>query len=100
MSCVAHILRGISVLALCACTKTPDEAVVKINSTGYKMDRVQSDLATPIVDEIVRVRSSRVIMNACVNISPGKVIQLQRELAARSTAELVLVRSEAACLPD
>lgn len=49
----------------------------------YRVADVRSALATPAVDEVVRLQPGRVTILSCRSTPPAKVVQLVAELQAR-----------------
>lgn len=70
---------------------------VRITPTSYQVGDVKSELATPIVDEVVRVKPSRVLILACRAARPPKIIQFEQELRARHQVELTLTLVDEGC---
>jgi ribosomal protein L24 len=68
------------------------EVDVQISPAMYRIGTIRSSLATPVVDEAVKIKPSKVTIYACSTTPPSKVIQFQREFSSRSKAELVLIR--------
>ena len=88
-----HTVIGISLAvltatALTACTR--EIAVVRIFPDRYEIGSVSSELATPAVDEAVRLEPGAVHMYVCLNTAPQKTIQFQSELDARYEGEVRL----------
>jgi len=54
-------------------------------------------LATPAVDEVVRIDPQRVLMVLCRSTPPAKIIQFERELRARSQATLQGTHADEGC---
>ncbi|MBT2335951.1 hypothetical protein J7E49_18785 [Variovorax paradoxus] len=61
---------------------------VRITPSVYQVGEVKSALATPVVDEVVRIKPSKVLIVLCKATHPMKVIQFERELKARHSVEL------------
>jgi hypothetical protein len=70
---------------------------VVITPDAYEVGEIKSKLATPAVDEVVRLRPSRVLMPVCLDTPPAKIIQFEKELSARHKAPLQLASSDKAC---
>lgn len=77
----------VALLAGCSTTPSaPDVVNVHILPAEYRAGDVSSDLATPVVDAVVRLGPKRVHVSMCRSTPPGKVIQFQTELRARLDA--------------
>lgn len=83
------------VVTLAACSEKAAE--VRVLPSKYEIGVLQSELATPVVDEIVRINASRVLLKTCTSTSPSRVAQLKKELAARSKAEIELTFIKEGC---
>lgn len=70
---------------------------VVITPDGYAVGDVKSVLATPAVDEVVRISPDRVLMLVCTTTPPAKIIQFEIELTARHKVPLQMARSEKVC---
>ena len=70
---------------------------VRITPTAYQVGAVKSELATPVVDEVVRIKPSRVLIAACRATRPPKIIQFEQELRARHQVELTLMLVDEGC---
>ena len=70
---------------------------VVITPDGYAVGDVKSVLATPAVDEVVRIIPTRVLMLVCTTTPPAKIIQFKIELTARHKVPLQMARSEKVC---
>lgn len=81
-------------LALVGCVGSTRTVEVKIAPDAYQVGAVTSALATPAVDEVVRIDPRRVLMVTCRATPPRKIIQFEVELKARHPAELQLTFSE------
>jgi uncharacterized protein YcsI (UPF0317 family) len=66
--------------AFTACSK---KAEVTISPTKYVVGAVVSDIATPAVDEVVRLKPSEVLIHTCTATPPARVMQFNTELDAR-----------------
>jgi starvation-inducible outer membrane lipoprotein len=84
-------------LALAGCAASPHTVQVRITPGTYQVDRVQSALATPAVDEVVRIGPERVLMLTCRSTPPAKIIQFEVELRARHQAQLQSVLTDEGC---
>lgn len=86
---VAHIsLALLFASALTACSR--EVVVVRIFPDRYEIGPVSSRLATPAVDEAVRLKPGAVHMYVCRSTAPQKIIQFQSELDARYKGEVKL----------
>ena len=61
---------------------------VHITPTAYQVGEVKSSLATPAVDEVVRIKPSKVLIVLCKATHPMRVVQFEQELKARHDVEL------------
>jgi hypothetical protein len=61
---------------------------VRITPTAYQVGEVKSALATPVVDQVVRIKPSKVLIVTCKATHPMKVVQFEQELKARHPVEL------------
>lgn len=77
-----------SALLLTGCTNSAQPVHVQILPTEYRLGDVQSQLATPVVDEVVRLGPERVQVSMCHSTPAAKVIQFQIELRARLKREM------------
>ena len=69
---------------------TGDVVTVRVLPSYYELGGMRSELATPIVDEALRLKPSEVRMHACYTTPATKVIQFQTELAARYKGKIGL----------
>ena len=76
-------------VVVASCGKGPN-AEVRILPTSYEIGTVKSELATAAVDEVVRIKASYVLVLACTNTPPAKVMQFREELLARAQPEVQL----------
>jgi hypothetical protein len=74
---------------LAACSGT-ERAEVRILPSSYEIAAVKSELATPAVDEVIRLRPRSVHIQACTATPPAKVRQFREELVARAKVEVTL----------
>ncbi|WP_155419770.1 hypothetical protein [Variovorax paradoxus] len=70
---------------------------VRITPTAYQVGEVKSSLATPAVDEVVRIKPSKVLIVLCKGTHPMRVIQFEQELSARHHVELSLILVDKGC---
>ncbi len=63
---------------------------IQVFPSEYQVGRVRSDIATPAVDEVLRLKPAVVVIQACRSVPPIRTIQLQTELSARTQARLQL----------
>jgi len=61
---------------------------VRITPSAYQVGEVKSALATPVVDEVVRIKPSKVLIVFCKATHPMKVFQFEQMLKARHHVEL------------
>jgi len=64
---------------------------VHITPEAYRVGELRSKLATPAVDEVVRMKPGKVLLIACRATQPAKIMQFQQELEARHQAKLQLL---------
>jgi hypothetical protein len=69
----------------------------RITPSAYQVGDVKSELATPVVDEVVRVKPRRVLIVACRVTRRQKIIQFEQELRARYDVELRLTLVDEGC---
>ncbi|WP_157412452.1 hypothetical protein [Acidovorax sp. Root217] len=72
---------------------------VVVTPDGYEVGGVQWKLATPAVDEVVRLSPTRVLILFCTTTPPAKIIQFETELEARHKVPVQLASWGKAC-PD
>ena len=75
----------LSIVLLAGCSKTVN---VDVLPSEYRVGDVQSALATPAVDEVVRLKPSRVHISTCLTTPPAKLIQFEVELQARHKTKI------------
>lgn len=83
-------------LTASACSQRPS-VEVRILPKSYEIGAVKSELATPAVDEVVRLNAGHVVIQTCTSTPPMRVIQFQEELRARSKAEAQLMFIQEGC---
>lgn len=76
----------LSAVLLAGCGGASDTLHVQILPSSYSVGAVRSTLATPVVDEVVRLQPKKVHVSSCHSTPPAKIIQFDRELQARSRA--------------
>ena len=88
---------AMSVVALAGCfAAKPLE--VRVTNDAYQVGEIRTALATPAVDEVVRMKPSKVLLVACTTTQPTKIMQFQQELQARHQVKLqLLILQDAAC---
>jgi hypothetical protein len=69
-------------LALAGCFAS-EPVEVHITPTAYRLGKVESELATPVVDEVIRIKPGQVLIVACRVTKPPRIMQFERELRAR-----------------
>lgn len=79
------------------CTGGTDRVEVSIVPSGYIVGSVTSELATPAVDEVVRLKPREVHIHTCAATPPGRVTQFNVELDARHTAKKTLSFTAQGC---
>lgn len=62
---------------------------VLVLPSQYQVGEVKSELATPAVDEVVRLKPKKVHISTCYSTPPAKVLQFNVELDARLKAKVV-----------
>ena len=72
-----------------ACGKGPS-VEVRILPKSYEVGAIKSELATPAVDEVVRMKAGYVLILSCTTTPPAKVMQFREELLARAQPEVQL----------
>ncbi|WP_326533815.1 hypothetical protein [Pseudorhodoferax sp.] len=77
-----------SVVALAGCGGLSNTANVQILPSQYSIGEVKSALATPVVDEVVRLKPKNVHISMCRSTPNTKVIQFNAELQARLNAKI------------
>ncbi|MDM0043445.1 hypothetical protein QTH91_03040 [Variovorax dokdonensis] len=82
-------------LMLFGCSDSTVE--VRITPDVYQVGSVKSPLATPAVDEVVRMNPQRVLMVMCRSTPPAKIIQFERELRAKNQAILQGTHMDEGC---
>ena len=71
------------------CGKGPS-VEVRILPNSYEVGTVKSELATPAVNEVVRIKAAYVHILACTATPPAKIMQFREELLARAQPEMQL----------
>jgi hypothetical protein len=74
---------------LAACGKGPS-VEVRILPKSYEVGTVKSELATPAVNEVVRMKADHVLILTCTTTPPAKIMQFREELLARAQPEVQL----------
>lgn len=82
-------------MALGGCSPKPLE--VRITPDAYQVGEVKSALATPAVDEVVRIKPSKVLVVACLATPPAKILQFNVELDARLKSKINMVFADQGC---
>ncbi|MCS4511935.1 hypothetical protein [Xylophilus ampelinus] len=72
-----------SIFLMTACGGKNDTVNVQILPSEYKFEEVKSTLATPVVDEVVRLKPKMVHISTCRSTPNSKLIQFNLELQAR-----------------
>ncbi len=73
----------LSALLLAGCVDASEPLNVHILPSEYRVGTVRSALATPVVDEVVRLKPQKVHLSTCLATPPAKVLQFNVELGAR-----------------
>lgn len=76
----------LSAVLLAGCAGASDTLHVQILPSSYSVGAVRSTLATPVVDEVVRLQPKKVHVSVCRSTPTAKHLQFITELQARSTA--------------
>ena len=84
-------------LVLSGCLDFQQTLEVRITPNLYQVGAVKSELATPVVDEVVRIGPPRVVMLMCRNTPHARVIQFERELSARHKTKLQGTLTDGGC---
>lgn len=102
MAILINTTQRVSLLAsaLTACWVGAQQlpAEVVITPDAYHLGAFKSQLATPVVDELVRARPQRILILTCVATPPSKVLQFETELKARHQAQLAIALSDKLCV--
>jgi len=77
-----------AIVVLTACISS--EAEVRILPASYSTGTTVSELATPVVDEVVRLKPASVLILTCTTTPPERLAQFDRELNARITTKVRL----------
>lgn len=85
------------VMAITGCSESNKSVEVHITAESYRTGDVQSKLATPVVDEVVRINPKHVLMLFCSSTPPAKVSQFLDEVRARTKAEVQGTLTEKNC---
>lgn len=84
-------------LALSGCSDWYQTLEVRITPDAYQVNNVKSALATPAVDEAVRVNPKTVLLVVCLPVPPAKIMQFEKELRARHKAKLQITFTDQGC---
>ncbi len=68
------------------CSQNPVEVV--ISPTEYRVNDISSPLATPVVDEVVRIKPKQIIIIKCPKTPNAKIFQFDTELVARLNTKI------------
>ncbi|MDH0867108.1 hypothetical protein [Mitsuaria sp. GD03876] len=79
------------------CTGGADRVEVTILPDKYVVGAVTSELATPAVDEVVRLKPREVHIHACTSTPSSRIIQFNVELNARLEAKRTLSLTAPGC---
>eukprot|EP01036_Dinobryon_divergens_P044871 gene44871-59889_t len=88
---------GLIPVALVGCFAAAEPTKVHIFPNLYQLGDIKSELATHVVDEVVRLKPSGVLIMACRATRPEKIIQFERELQARHEVKLTLTLMDEGC---
>lgn len=87
----------IAFIFLGGCSAQTKTVEVRISPRDYKVNSVVSPLATPAVDEVVRIKPDRVLILRCPGTPHSKLIQFEVELRARHMSVLEMANIEEGC---
>ena len=90
------LLVSVAVL-LSACTSNREEVEVTISPSQYKVGNVESKLATPVVDEVVKLKPRAVHIHTCTATPPERLLQFNIELDARLEAKKTMSFTAQGC---
>ena len=79
------------------CSGGAGRVEVEIRPSGYVVGAKTSELATPAVDEVVRLHPREVHIHTCTSTPPGKVTQFNIELDARLKTKKTLSFTAQGC---
>lgn len=97
---VVRWFAALGLVAVAGCFASSKPVEVHISPSAYQVGEIKSALATPAVDEVVRIKPSKVLIVACRATRPPKIIQFERELRARhQEVELTLTWVDEGCPP-
>lgn len=82
---------GLASLTLAAVVYASEPIKVFIAPEAYYVGTLKSALATPIVDELVRIKPEEVLIVACHETPPSRIIQFQVEMKARYKGKLQMM---------
>ena len=85
------------VLLVCACAPKNDKVEVTILPTRYVVGSVSSELATPAVDEVVKLKPRDVHIHTCTATPPERVLQFNIELDARMDSNTTMSFTAQGC---
>lgn len=77
-------------MLLAGCQGASGTVHVQILPSEYRVGDVRSALATPVVDETVRLKPKKVHISMCRSTPYAKVIQFDVELQARHKSKLTM----------
>ncbi|RZJ57369.1 MAG: hypothetical protein EON49_15875 [Acidovorax sp.] len=84
-------------VVLTACSTQESTLKVLITPDSYRVNGIDSPLATAAVDEVVRSKPEKVLISMCSNTPHAKIIQFERELRARHMSELKAAMATEGC---
>lgn len=94
---VVASLALVGLLALSGCSDWYQTLEVRITPDAYQVNAVKSALATPAVDEAVRVNPKTVLLVVCLPVPPARIMQFEKELRARHKAKLQITFTDQGC---
>ena len=80
----------VSVLFLSGCGNFLEPLEVHVIPSEYRVGEVRSHLATPVVDEVVRLKPRKVHILTCLTTPPAKLMQFEVELQSRLNADVTV----------
>lgn len=84
-------------MAVWGCSKGVDVIDVTILPNQYAAGKVNSGVATEVVDEVVRQRPNKVHIHTCTATPPEKVQQFNTELNARLKVDTEMTLTAKGC---
>jgi len=85
------------ILIASICTACGKKVEVTILPTKYVVGTVSSDIATPAVDEVAKLKPSEVHIHTCIATPPARFLQFNTELDARLNAKKTMSFTAQGC---